>query len=53
MIKVLTLFSFLDDDYMKKAERLYAFPAMNSTDFNNAYGGSSYLPYIIMVKYHD
>ena len=53
MTKVLTLFSFLDDDYMKKAERLYVFPAMNSSDFNNAYGGSSYLSYYILVKYRD
>ena len=53
MIRVLNLFSFLDDDYMKKAEKLYAFPSMNFTGFNDAYGGSSYLPYIIMVKYRD
>ena len=53
MIRVLNLFSFLDDDYMKKAEKLYAFPALNSIGFDNAYGGSSYFPYIIMVKYRD
>ena len=53
MTRVLNLFSFLDDNYMKKAERLYVFPAMNFTGFDNAYGGSSYLSYFIMVKYRD
>ena len=53
MFRVLTLFSFLDDDYMKNAERIYAFPAMDSLGFNNAYGGSSYLPFVIAVKYRD
>lgn len=52
MVRVLNLFSFLDDDYMKKAEKLYVFPSMNFIGFDNAYGGSSYLP-IILVKYHD
>jgi len=53
MLRILNLFSFLDDDYMKNAERLYAFPVMDSLNFNNAYGGSAYLPYIIAVKYRD
>lgn len=52
MVKVLTLFSFLDDNYMKKAEKLYVFPSMNFMGFDNAYGGSSYLP-VILVKYRD
>ena len=53
MPRVLNLFSFTNDEYMKKAERLYAFPSMTFMGHDNAYGGSSYLPYIIMVKYRD
>jgi len=50
MVKILSFFSLADDDYLKKAERIYVFPFMNGTGFYNAYGGSSYF---IMVKYRD
>ena len=52
MIKVLSIFSLQDDEYVKYAERLYAFPIMNNAGFD-AYGGSSYFPYLIMIKYLD
>ena len=53
MVKVLNFFSISDDEYLKKAERLYAFPIMNTAGFYGAYGGSSYFPYLFMIKYRD
>ena len=53
MIKVLNVFSLTDDKWIEKAERLYVFPFMNTAGFYGAYGGSSYFPYFIMIKYRD
>jgi len=53
MIKVLNFFSLSDDEYLKKAERLYVFPFMNTAGFYGAYGGSYYYPYFVMIKYRD
>lgn len=53
MIKVLNFFSLSDDEYLKKAERLYVFPFMNNSEFYNAYGGSYYFPYLLMIEYPD
>lgn len=53
MLKVLNFFSLSDDEYVKKAERLYAFPFTNAMGFYDAYGGSYYFPYLLMIKYRD
>lgn len=52
MVKVLNFFSLSDDEYVKKAERLYLFPYVNDAGFYGAYGGSFYFP-IILIKYRD
>lgn len=53
MVKILNFFSLSDDDYLKKGERLYMFPLMDTAGFYSAYGGSSYFPYLLMIKYRD
>ena len=53
MIKVLSFFSLSDDEYLKKAEKLYVFPFMSTAGFYSAYTGAPYYPYFIMIECPD
>ena len=52
MIRVISLFSALNDKSEHETDELFLFPYMNTGDFPGAYGGSYYLP-IIMRKVPD
>lgn len=53
MVKILNFFSLSDDKCVKKGEKLYMFPYMNTAGFYSAYGGPSFFPYLFMIKYRD
>lgn len=53
MLKVISLFSLLDDDFTLGEGTLYFYPFLNGGGSYNAYGGSYYMPIIFISKYPD
>lgn len=53
MIKVISLFSLLDDNFKLGEGTLYYFPYLNGGGFYNAYGGSYFTPFLFISKVPD
>ena len=53
MIKVISLFSLLDDDTIPGEGTLYFFPTLGGGYPYNAYGGSYYTPLLFISKTPD